>query len=45
MIDVVADDVLIVPVGALLALAEGGFAVEIPTETGSRLGRSRRSAR
>lgn len=37
VIDVVADDVLIVPVGALLALAEGGFAVEIPTETGSRL--------
>lgn len=37
VIDVVADDVLIVPVGALLALAEGGFALEIPTETGSRL--------
>lgn len=37
VVDVVADDVLIVPVGALLALAEGGFAVEIPTETGSRL--------
>ncbi|NOX32049.1 MAG: peptidoglycan-binding protein [Actinobacteria bacterium] len=29
--DVVASDVLFVPVGALLALAEGGFAVEVPS--------------
>lgn len=33
----VASDALIVPVSALLALAEGGFAVEVITETGSVL--------
>ena len=35
--EVVAEDVLLVPVGALLALAEGGFAVEVPSEGKSRL--------
>lgn len=33
----VAAEVLIVPVGALLALAEGGFAVELATGTGTAL--------
>ncbi len=35
--ETLAEDVLIVPVGALLALAEGGFAVEVPTQTGTNL--------
>jgi hypothetical protein len=34
---VVANDVLFVPVGALLALAEGGFAVELSEPAGTRL--------
>lgn len=34
---VLADDVLLVPVGALLALAEGGFAVEISEDDATRL--------
>jgi len=33
----VADDVLYVPVGALLALGEGGFAVELVEASGTRL--------
>jgi peptidoglycan hydrolase-like protein with peptidoglycan-binding domain len=33
----IAVDVLTVPVRALLALAEGGWAVEIPTDTGTEL--------
>lgn len=37
VLDVVAEDALIVPVGALLALAEGGFAVELVTEDGTHL--------
>lgn len=35
--EVVASDVLIVPVGALLALAEGGFAVEVVVAGSSEL--------
>ena len=35
--EVLADDVLLVPVGALLALAEGGFAVELPSGDGTAL--------
>ncbi len=35
--DIVATDVLLVPVSALLALAEGGFAVEVPADDGSTL--------
>ncbi len=35
--ELVATDVLLVPVGALLALAEGGYAVEMTSATGSRL--------
>lgn len=35
--ETVAKDVRFVPVGALLALSEGGFAVEIPTESGTTL--------
>ena len=33
----VANDVVTVPVRALLALAEGGWAVEVPTDAGSQL--------
>ena len=37
VVDVVAEDALIVPASALLALAEGGFAVEVPAPDGTRL--------
>lgn len=37
VLDVVAEDALLVPASALLALAEGGFAVEVPTSDGTRL--------
>lgn len=35
--ELLAQDVLLVPASALLALAEGGFAVEVPTPGGTRL--------
>jgi hypothetical protein len=37
VVQIVADDVLLVPVGALLALGEGGFALEVPTGDSTRL--------
>lgn len=37
VVELVAENALLVPASALLALAEGGFAVEVPTPDGTRL--------